>query len=220
MGVALKFYSCVGSNHTTLDAIREMQAERAFGANDVTKIVVHGSQVTMDHVGWKYVPQGLTSAQLNLPYCDATWLLDGDSFVDQLTEAKVVDGERIRVAEEVEVQHDDAITAKSAKYRHMVRVEVFLNDGTRMERSVESVRGSEHKLASESVIVEKFEKLAVKALPKSQVAQLRDAMLGLEKLKDATALARLLTRPARAARKKAIAKPSSRRGVKRRPASG
>src|SRR5205809_1186597 len=35
MGVALKFYSCVGSNHTTLDALREMQVERAFGAKDV-----------------------------------------------------------------------------------------------------------------------------------------------------------------------------------------
>jgi 2-methylcitrate dehydratase PrpD len=62
MGVALKFYSCVGSNHTTLDAIRLMQQERPFGADDVAKVIVHGSQVTMDHVGWKYVPQGLTSA--------------------------------------------------------------------------------------------------------------------------------------------------------------
>ena len=34
MGVALKFYSCVGSNHTTLDALRDMQA-RAFGAAEV-----------------------------------------------------------------------------------------------------------------------------------------------------------------------------------------
>jgi len=218
MGVALKFYSCVGSNHTTLDAIREMQAERPFGASDVKKIVVHGSQVTMDHVGWKYVPQGLTSAQLNLPYCIATWLLDGDCFVDQFTEAKVADRERMRVAEKVEVQHDDAITAKGAKYRHMVRVEAFLNDGTRMERTVESARGSEHKFASESDIVEKFEKLAVKALPKSQVAELRDAMLGLEKLKDASALARLLAKRPPAARRKSTAKSSSRRGAKRRTA--
>ena len=32
MGVALKFYACVGSNHTTLDAMRDMQTERAFGS--------------------------------------------------------------------------------------------------------------------------------------------------------------------------------------------
>ena len=51
LGVALKFYSCVGSNHTTLDALREMRSERAFGANDVKRITVHASQVTVDHAG-------------------------------------------------------------------------------------------------------------------------------------------------------------------------
>jgi 2-methylcitrate dehydratase PrpD len=194
MGVALKFYSCVGSNHTTLDAIRDMQQERRFGAADVAKVAVHGSQVTMDHVGWKYVPQGLTSAQLNLPYCVATWLIDGDCFVDQFTEAKVADRERMALAEKVEVHHDRDITARGAKFRHMVRVEVVLNDGTKMERTVEAARGSEKKFASDRDIVEKFEKLAAKALPKAQVEKLRDAMLGLEKLADASELARLMAR--------------------------
>src|SRR5690606_31066880 len=91
MGVALKFYSCVGSNHTTLAAIRDMQAELPFGAGDVQRIVVHGSQVTADHVGWKYRPQGLTSAQLNLPFCVATFLLEGDCFVEQFTDDVVAD---------------------------------------------------------------------------------------------------------------------------------
>jgi len=62
MGVALKFYSCVGSNHTTLDALREMQRQHRFTAADVERIVVHGSQVTADHVGWKYEPAGMTSS--------------------------------------------------------------------------------------------------------------------------------------------------------------
>ncbi|MBM3340639.1 MAG: MmgE/PrpD family protein [Betaproteobacteria bacterium] len=192
MGVALKFYSCVGSNHTTLDAIRDMQAEKPFSAKDVKRIDVHGSQVTMDHVGWKYQPQGLASAQMNLPYCIATWLLDGDCFVDQFTDAMVADPARMKLSEIVHVHHDDAITRLGAKMRHKVRVQVELNDGTRMERTVESARGSEYKFASESDIVEKFEKLAVKALPKAQVEQLRDAMLGLDKVDDATKVAQLL----------------------------
>ena len=194
MGVALKFYSCVGSNHTTLDAIREMQAEKPFGAKDVKKIVVHGSKVTMEHVGWKYVPQGLTSAQLNLPYCVATWLIEGDCFVDQFTEDKVADPARMALAGKVEVHEDKAITAKGAKFRHVVHAEAHLNDGTVLKRTVESGRGSEQKFASDSDIVEKFEKLAAKALPKAQVGRLRDAMLGLEKLDDAAELARLLAR--------------------------
>jgi 2-methylcitrate dehydratase PrpD len=194
MGVALKFYSCVGSNHTTLDAIRDMQQEKPFGAKDVKKVSVHGSQVTMDHVGWKYAPQGLTSAQLNLPYCVATWLLEGDCFVDQFTEDKVADRERMALAEKVEVHHDKDITAKGGKFRHTVRVVVELKDGTRLERTVESARGSEKKFASDADIVEKFEKLARKALPAAQIAKLRDAMLDLESLPDAAEIARLMTK--------------------------
>jgi aconitate decarboxylase len=194
MGVALKFYACVGSNHTTLDALREMKAERPYAATDVQKIVVRGSQVTMDHVGWKYSPQGLTSAQLNLPYCVGTFLLEGDCSADQFTEDKVADPQRMAYAEKVEVHHDPEITAKGAKFRHMVRVELHLKDGTRMQRTVEAARGSEKKFASESDIIEKFEKLASKALPRGQVARLRDAMLGLDKLADATQIAKLLAK--------------------------
>ncbi len=192
MGVALKFYACVGTNHTTLDGLRDMRKERPFGPNDVKKIVVHGSEVTASHVGWKYVPQGLTSAQLNMPYCVATWLIEDDCFVDQFTEAMVADPARMALAEKVEVLHDPAITAKGSKFRHLVRVEVHLNDGARMERTVEFARGSEKKFASEADIVEKFEKLASKALPRPQVEQLRDAMLKLETLADASELARLM----------------------------
>jgi 2-methylcitrate dehydratase PrpD len=190
--VALKFYSCVGSNHTTLDAIRTMQARRPFGPADLDRILVHGSQVTMDHVGWKYSPQGLTSAQLNLPYCVATFLLEGDCFVDQFTEDKVADPERMALSERIQVAHDACITAKGKGFRHMVRVEVFLKDGTRMEETVEAPRGSEKHFASAADVVAKFEKLARKSLPAAQVSKLRDAVLGMENLPAAGELARLL----------------------------
>ena len=116
MGVAIKLYSCVGSNHTTLDSIRALQFQCAFGSEDVERIEVHGSQVTADHVGWKYEPGGLTAAQLNLPFCVATFLLEGDCFVDQFDEACVHDKRRIAPSERVEVHADPAITARDAKF--------------------------------------------------------------------------------------------------------
>jgi len=192
MGVALKFYSCVGSNHTTLDALRDMQSEQRYCPEDVERIIVHGSQVTMDHVGWKYQPQGLTSAQLNLPFCVATLLLEGDVFVDQFPASCVTDPARMELAERVEVRHDPEITARGSQSRHMVRVELHLKDGRRMRRTLEAPRGSEHKFASPGDVVEKFEKLARHALPALQVEELRDAVLNLEKLEDARLVARLL----------------------------
>ena len=192
MGVALKFYSCVGSNHTTLDALREMRSERAFDAEDVKKIVVHASQVTVDHAGWRYRPESLASAQMNLSFCAATFLLEGDCFVDQFSERIVADSRRMALAEKVEVRPDPEISAKGAKYRHSVRVEVILNGGGRLERTVETPRGSGPNFANAAQIVAKFEKLAAHALKRSQVAQLRDAVLGMEKLDDAARLAQLM----------------------------
>jgi 2-methylcitrate dehydratase PrpD len=194
MGVALKFYACVASNHTTLDALRELRARRAFGAEDVQKVVVHGSQVTADHVGWKYEPKGLTAAQLNLPFCVATYLLEGDCGVEQFTDAAVADPKRMALAERIEVKADPAITAKGASYRHAVRVEVQLRGGERLECAKEAPRGSERNFAAPADIIAKFEKLAAHALPLARAAELRDAVLGLEKLQDAGRIADLMAK--------------------------
>ncbi len=95
MRISLKFYSCVGSNHTTLDAIRDIARRHPFTPPELDKIVIHGSQVTVDHVGWPYRPEGLTAAQLNLPFCVATLLLEGDVFVEQFKPEAVDDARRI-----------------------------------------------------------------------------------------------------------------------------
>ena len=183
-GVALKFYSCVGSNHTTLDAIRTIAARRPFRADDVAKITVHGSQATVDHVGWPYQPQGLTSAQMNLPFCVATLLAEGDVFVDQFSEAVVTDPRRMALAAKVEVVHDPAITARGAKLRHMVQVDVHFTDGTLESETVEAPRGSEHKFASEADVVEKFRKLARRSCSDTQAERMVDLVLGCDKLAD------------------------------------
>ena len=192
MGVALKFYACVGSNHTTLDALQEIRKKRPFDVAQVEGIVVHGSHATADHVGWKYEPRSLTAAQLNLPFCVATLLLEGDCSVDQFTEDAVADPARIALADKVEVIADPQITAKGANFRHTVRVEVHLRGGERPECTKEAPRGSERDFARPSEITRKFEQLARHALPQARVTELRDAVLGLEALDDAARLADLM----------------------------
>jgi aconitate decarboxylase len=192
MRIALKFYSCVGSNHTTLDAIRTLQARHPFGAEDVARILVSGSRVTMDHVGWPYVPQGMTSAQLNLPYCVATLLLDGDVFVDQFTEDKVADPDRMRIARKVQVAEDPEITARGPTYRHMVKVEVELKDGTRMDETVEAPRGSEASFATADDVIAKFRKLASHRISGPRVEQIVEQVMQADRLPSAAALVRLL----------------------------
>jgi aconitate decarboxylase len=192
MGIALKFYSCVGSNHTTLDAIRMMQAKTPFGPDDIASIVVHGSHVTVEHVGWPYTPQGLTSAQLNLPFCVATLLIEGDVFVDQFTDAIVDDKRRIDLSKKVSVLEDPAITARGSRYRHMVRVEVELKNGAKLEQTVEAPRGSEQSFATEADIVQKFNKLATHVVSAAKADAIVNLVLGAEKLTRAKQIAEAL----------------------------
>jgi aconitate decarboxylase len=192
MGIALKFYSCVGSNHTALDAVRDIRARRPFKLGEIEAIVVHGSQVTVDHVGWPYRPEGLTSAQLNLPFCLATLLIEGDVFVDEFKSDCVTDPARIELSRKVKVVHDPAITALGAGFRHKTRVEVHLRDGTVEREGRDAPRGSEQSFASADDIIVKFRKLARASMADAQQDALIAAVLGLEKLADSRELIALL----------------------------
>src|SRR5947209_3909045 len=192
MRIALKFYSCVRSNHTTLDAIRDIRRRRPFALEELDRIVVHGSQVTVDHVGWPYRPEGLTSAQLNLPYCLATLLLAGDVFVGQFPEAACHDQARIELSKKVQVVHDPAITALGSRFRHKVSVAVHLRDGSVHSEAREAPRGSEHSFAPAADIIEKFRKLTRAVMPRSQQDDLIKAVLGLDDLPDSKQLIGLL----------------------------
>jgi len=194
MRVSLKFYSCVGTNHTTLDSIRLMQARRTFGAGDVARIVVKGSKATVEHTGWPYKPEGMTSAQLNLSYCVATLLLEGDVFVDQFRDDMVADPARMALAGRVEVVEDPAITALGSKFRHKVHVTVYLKDGTVLEEGLESPRGSEKNFASAADIEAKFMKLASRVFAPTERDRIRDMVLGVDSLTDMRFLAKALAR--------------------------
>jgi aconitate decarboxylase len=192
MRISLKFYSCVGSNHTTLDALRDIRKRRRFALDDIDEITVYGSQVTVDHVGWPYKPEGLTAAQLNLPFCVATLLLEDDVFVDEFTPDCVTDQKRIALSRKVRVVEDPDITAAGAAFRHKVRVEVRLRDGAVERETREAPRGSEQSFASADDIVAKFRKLTRGAINKEQQDALIGAVLGLEQLADSRELIALL----------------------------
>jgi aconitate decarboxylase len=192
MGIALKFYSCVGSNHTTLDALADIRKRRPFKLDEIEEIVVYGSQVTADHVGWPYKPEGLTAAQLNLPFCVATLLIEGDVFVDEFTPDCVDDAARIALSRKVRVLHDPDITALGAAHRHKVRVEVKFRDGTVERETREAPRGSEQSFASADDIVAKFRKLTRAVMRDKQQSALAEAVLGLDNLADSRTLIELL----------------------------
>ena len=191
--ISLKLYSCVSTNHTSLDAIRRMQERHPFGADDVASIEVRCSKATLEHAGWPYKPEGMTAAQLNLSYCIATLLLEGDCFVDQFSEGMLADAARLRVAAKVRAVEDPAITARGSKFRHMVHVTVRLADGTMLDETVEAPRGSERNFPDTGVVAAKFLKLASRAVDRAQAEEIVDCVLELDRLDDVSPLLRALT---------------------------
>jgi len=192
MRISLKFYACVGSNHTTLDALRDIRKRRPFAPDDIDSVVVNASQVTVDHAGWPYRPDGLTAAQLNLAFCVATFIIEGDVFVDQFTPDCIADPVRIALARRVEAVHDPAITALGAGHRHKVRVEVHFRDGEIERETREAPRGSERSFAGTGDIVDKFRKLTRGIMADERQDALIAAVLGLDDLPDSRELIALL----------------------------
>ncbi len=165
-------------------------------SHDVERIIVRCSQATLEHAGWTYRPEGMTSAQLNLSYCVAVLLLEGDVFVDQFSEAALADPRRLALAAKVEAREDPAITARGSKSRHTVHVTVLLTDGTTLEETVETPRGSERHFPEPSDVTAKFAKLAGRILPRQQVEHLAETVLELDKLPDVRALLQILAQTA------------------------
>jgi aconitate decarboxylase len=130
---------------------------------------------------------------MNLPFCVATLLAEGDVFVDQFSEAVVTDPRRMALAAKVEVVHDPAITARGARSRHVVRVDVRFKDGSLESETVEAPRGSEQKFASEADVVGKFRKLARHAVADAQAERIVQLTLGCDNLSDVGELMSALT---------------------------
>ena len=190
--ISLKLYSCVSTNHTSLDAIRRMQERHPFGPDDVDAITVRCSKATLEHAGWPYKPEGMTAAQLNLSYCLATLLLTGDCFVEQFSEDMLANPARLALAAKVHAEEDPEITARGSKFRHMVHVAVRLKDGAELDETVEAPRGSERDFPSRDVVAEKFLKLSGRKLSHSQAEQIIDLVLGLDRLENVSPLIRAL----------------------------
>jgi 2-methylcitrate dehydratase PrpD len=134
----------------------------------------------------------MTTAQLNLPFCVATLLIEGDVSVDQFKPEAIHDAARIALSRKVEVMHDPQITALGSGFRHKARVDVHLKDGSVHTETREAPRGSEQSFASADDIVGKFKTLTRGKLPPQRQQALVDAVLGMEGLKSAKQLIELL----------------------------
>ena len=187
--VGFKPYSTNGSCHTTIDALLELRRDHHLTLDDVEAIVVHASTATAKHVGWRYVPESVTTAQMNLSYIAAVTLADGAAFVEQFREDRIRDPRLVAAAQRVTVQADPDIDARGDAGRHNVRLELRLTDGTVLHAARDYARGSARSPLTLADVNDKFDRLARTVLDPAQVARVRDLVDRLDEIEDARQLA-------------------------------
>src|SRR3546814_19848687 len=106
--VGFKIYSCCGSCHTSVEAIRRLLRKRALPPEEIEWIEVDATTAPLLHVGWPYEPRSITAAQLNLPYCVAVTVFAVNACDEQFSDHGVRDPQVTDLERRVEVRNDPA----------------------------------------------------------------------------------------------------------------
>ena len=193
LNVGCKPYPCCGSNHTSIDALKEILREHPeVRVENVKKIRIRTTRATKLHVGWPYEPKSMTTAQMNLSFCVAILLHDRDFFVDQITEKSIHSETVVKTTQAIEVIEDPEFEALGDEGRHGVNLEVELQDGRSYGKKVLHAKGSDRHPMTRDETLRKFRLLASRVLSPSRVERLENKLLDLEELDDARTIAKLL----------------------------
>jgi 2-methylcitrate dehydratase PrpD len=186
-----KKYSCVATNFAALDAVREIMNEHSVNIEKIKRVTLTISDFTKTHAAWEYKPEGVMNAQMNIYYCIAIMLLEGDCFVDQFSEEKLANEKVRELTKLIDIIVDPEMD-KQQYTKWGARVEIEFKTGERLSRKVDFYRGSARNPMSYEEIKNKFVRLAQKKISIAKANSIIATVEELEELKDIGELAGLL----------------------------
>lgn len=185
-----KMWACRVPIHPTLEALRGFQLEHGLAPEQIEHVRVVLDEGAYRAVGWAWVPTTPTSAQLNLTYCAAVLLLEGDVFVDQFAGDKLADPRVLDMVGRIEVVHDPELDTFGS-FQQRTNVEVELKGG-HVLRAAGVLRGIGGTPLTREDIVAKFRKVTRGLLSASSIDELVMTCNGLDTLPNAAELSGLL----------------------------
>jgi len=191
--VGIRFHASVASIHSALDILSDLIKEEGLTADDIEKIEVGVSPLTVVHCAWPYTAQGVTGAQMNLFYSLAMMIVDGEVFIDQFREERLRDPRVLALIERIESYEDEEIAKGGPATRHGSRMLVKTLDGREFSRFKENRHGAAEFPATPDEIKNKFRALATRALPEDAVEEIITLIDKLEECDDVTHLSELMT---------------------------
>ena len=189
--VCFKPYSCCGSNHSSVDAARDLMHEHGFTAGQVERVVVGVSRVVERQTGFPYHPSTVLNAQMSLRYDVAVALADDAALVEQFTPARIADPAVTDLASRVAIEVDPEMDAiYPGRYAGIVTV--TLTDGRRLRKRVDFSKGMPENPMSLEEIHAKFRSLATAAVGEPEAERLLARLVTLFDEPDVAHVGRLL----------------------------
>jgi len=183
-----------------LDALAILRARHGFSAADVEEMTVTFPQnwtaIMDDPTGATYAPANYAQATNNLRFCLAVGLHEGRVHIDEFDEKHLRDPAILDTARCV-VPRPDAAMGKifETTDKAPTRLEVKLGSGATHALDVDYPRGCPQNPATRDEIIAKFDALAARALPASQLTRLKQAVLDLENVTHIREMMAVVRRP-------------------------
>jgi 2-methylcitrate dehydratase PrpD len=180
LSVGFKPYATAASVQSVLFAIDRLMAENSLTANDIRAVAIHCSTMAHRHCAWRYEPQGVTAAQMNLYFTTAMMILDRNAMQEQFRRDRLADPAALAIIEKITIEVDPKYDTGGDVTRHCARVAIMTNDGRSVAREVLERPGSPGNPLPPQQLRRKFETLAGAVLPQERIARIIDTVHTLE----------------------------------------
>lgn len=193
-GWETKPYAAVGHLHSTIDAIAELRSRAGFAPEKVVSIEVACSTKITPNVD-NEPPQSLMAAQRSLNFIAATALFydlrDAGTWREEILEDKRLISLVPRVTTVIDQEIEDIY--KATNDHGGVRVTVTMEDGSTATAAVRHAVGTLENPMSREQLVGKYELLASRTLPTTQISALSHWIDTLDEHDDLSGLDALVT---------------------------
>jgi 2-methylcitrate dehydratase PrpD len=183
-GIAVKQYPCCGSTHSALDAALKLAREHKPAAEDIERIDVWTHSRRLEHTN-RPDPKSDLDAKFSIQYCVTRAFLDRTIAIEHFER----DAHQVPAVRKLlpRVHAAPYTTAQFPAENHFgAEVKVSLRGGRILSGKVDQPFGrtSDNPLPA-SLLKEKFDNCARRALPGERVGPLYSAIQGFENLKEA-----------------------------------
>jgi 2-methylcitrate dehydratase PrpD len=180
--VGYKMYPNVTSIHAALDGMKELMQKHQLQADDIQRIDVGCGHMTYVHTAWPYIPEGVTSAQMNLFYGLSVMALRGSVSAADYELERIAEPAVLSFMKRIHPYEDDAIESRGPAFRHAAILRVHTGNGALLQHEEWSRRGSPECPIDPKEVEAKFFANSALAMPRASAQRIVEQVAQLDKL--------------------------------------